>query len=120
MKVQLIGHDEKYALEQSLLTLFPDERPVYGTVEDTDARWAVVRKAEENDTVRFTTKLGYDGKTAEQSYAYPLSGTDYEREGQRRHALGLSFSPRRRTCSASLPRGAVSRAYARRKSRCLF
>ena len=32
MKVQLIGHDEKYALEQSLLTLFPDERPVYGAV----------------------------------------------------------------------------------------
>ena len=91
MKVQLIGHDEKYALEQSLLTLFPDERPVYGAVEDGDARWAVVTMAEENDAVRFTTKLGYDGKTAEQSYAYPLSGTDYEREGQRRHALGLSF-----------------------------
>ena len=91
MKVQLIGHDEKYALEQSLLTLFPDERPVYGTVEDSDARWAVVTMTEENDTVRFTSKLGYDGKTAEQSYVYPLSGTDYEREGQRRHALGLSF-----------------------------
>ena len=91
MKVQLIGHDEKYALEQSLLTLFPDERPVYGAVEDTDARWAVVEMTEENETVRFTTKLGYDGKTAESSYAYPLSGSDYEREGQRRHALGLSF-----------------------------
>ena len=69
MKVQLIGHDEKYALEQSLLTLFPDERPVYGAVEDTDTRWAVVTMAEENDAVRFTTKLGYDGKTAEQSYS---------------------------------------------------
>ena len=23
MKLELIGHDEKYALEQSLLTLFP-------------------------------------------------------------------------------------------------
>ena len=30
MKLELIGHDEKYAVEQSLLTLFPDERPVYG------------------------------------------------------------------------------------------
>ena len=91
MKVQLIGHDEKYALEQSLLTLFPDERPVYGAAEDSDTRWAVVTMVEENDTVRFTSKLGYDGKTAEQSYAYPLSGSSYEREGQRRHALGLSF-----------------------------
>ena len=33
MKVELIGHDEKYALEQSLLTLFPGEKPVYGTVD---------------------------------------------------------------------------------------
>ena len=31
MKLELIGHDEKYALEQSLLTLFPGEKPVYGT-----------------------------------------------------------------------------------------
>ena len=91
MKVQLIGHDEKYALEQSLLTLFPDERPIYGAVEDTDARFCTVEMREENETVCFTTKLGYDGKTAEADYAYPLSGTDYEREGQRRHALGLSF-----------------------------
>ncbi|MDO4812306.1 MAG: coproporphyrinogen dehydrogenase HemZ [Eubacteriales bacterium] len=91
MKVQLIGHDEKYALEQSLLTLFPDERPVYGTIEPADTRWAIVRMCEESGSVRFTTELGYDGKNAENSYTYPLSGTDYEREGQRRHALGLSF-----------------------------
>ena len=37
MKLELIGHDEKYAVEQSLLTLFPDERPVYGPVTDEDA-----------------------------------------------------------------------------------
>ena len=36
MKLELIGHDEKYAVEQSLLTLFPDERPVYGPVTDAD------------------------------------------------------------------------------------
>ena len=32
MKLELIGHDEKYAVEQSLLTLFPDERPVYASI----------------------------------------------------------------------------------------
>ena len=43
MKLELIGHDEKYALEQSLLTLFPGEKPVYGTVDKTaDTRWARV------------------------------------------------------------------------------
>ena len=91
MKVQLIGHDEKYALEQSLLTLFPDERPLYGTVGPDDARWAVVRMHEENGSVCVTTELGFDGTRAAGSHACPLSGTEYEREGQRRHCLGLSF-----------------------------
>ena len=29
MNLYLIGHDYRYAAEQMLLTLFPDERPVY-------------------------------------------------------------------------------------------
>ena len=91
MKLELVGHNEKYALEQSLLALFPDERPVYGKVEDGDARWARVTMAEDAARVEFVTELGYDGKTARRAYACPLSGGGYEREGQRRHALGLSF-----------------------------
>ena len=92
MKLELIGHDEKYALEQSLLTLFPGEKPVYGTVDKTaDTRWARVTLTEEDERVQVTTELGVDGKSAAHSYNYPLSGTDYEKEGQRRHALGLSF-----------------------------
>ena len=48
MKLELIGHDEKYAVEQSLLTLFPGEQPVYGTVDETDdARWARVTLTED-------------------------------------------------------------------------
>ncbi|MBR0310991.1 MAG: coproporphyrinogen dehydrogenase HemZ [Oscillospiraceae bacterium] len=91
MKLQLIGHNEKYALEQSLLTLFPGERPVYGEVAPEDARWAIVTMHDRGAQVEFVTEIGYDGKTARCAYAYPLSGNDYEREGQRRHALGLSF-----------------------------
>ncbi|MGM9607340.1 MAG: coproporphyrinogen dehydrogenase HemZ [Oscillospiraceae bacterium] len=34
MTVTLKGHDYKYAVEQMLLTLFPDERPTYGTEEE--------------------------------------------------------------------------------------
>ena len=91
MKLQLVGHEEKYALEQSLLALLPDERPVYGTVGAEDTRWAVVTMHEDAERVKFVTELGYDGKTARSAYAYPLSGDEYAREGQRRHALGLSF-----------------------------
>ena len=92
MKVQLIGHDEKYALEQSLLTLFPGEKPVYGMVDEAvDTRWARVTLTEDGETVQVTTELGVDGKSAAHSYDYPLSGTEYEKEGQRRHAVGISF-----------------------------
>ena len=92
MKVQLIGHDEKYALEQSLLTLFPGEKPVYGEVDEaSDVHWARVTLTEDEETVQVTTELGMDGKSAAHSYSYPFSGTDYEKEGQRRHAVGISF-----------------------------
>ena len=89
MKLQLVNHDEKYALEQSLLALFPDERPVYGTATPEDARRAVVTMTEDAEQVTFVTELWFDGKTARYPYSYPLSGDAYEREGQRRHALGV-------------------------------
>ena len=91
MKLELIGHDEKYAVEQSLLTLFPDERPVYGPVTDEDASAARITLTEDADSVCVTTELRCGGKATADCYSYPLSGTDYEKEGQRRHALGLSF-----------------------------
>ena len=91
MKLELIGHDEKYAVEQSLLTLFPEERPVYGRVTDEDARWARLTMMEDCTAVRVTTELGVDGESIERSYSFPLAGSDYEREGQRRHAIGMSF-----------------------------
>ena len=92
MKLELIGHDEKYALEQSLLTLFPGEKPIYVTVDETsDTHWARVTLTEEDERVQVTTELGVDGKSAAHSYDYPLSGTEYEKEGQRRHAVGISF-----------------------------
>ena len=34
MILRLIGHDYKYAVEQVLLTLFPEERPVYEDVDE--------------------------------------------------------------------------------------
>lgn len=34
MKIKLKGHDYRYAVEQMLLTLFPEERPTYDTEEE--------------------------------------------------------------------------------------
>ena len=36
MKLQLIGHDERYVVEQSLMNLFPGERPVYEPITPED------------------------------------------------------------------------------------
>mgnify|MGYP000234826757 CR=1 FL=1 len=52
---------------------------------------ARVTLTEEDERVQVTTELGVDGKSAAHSYDYPLSGTEYEKEGQRRHAVGISF-----------------------------
>ena len=67
MKLELIGHDEKYAVEQSLLTLFPDERPVYGPVTDEDASAARITLTEDADSVCVTTELRCGGKAADGS-----------------------------------------------------
>ncbi len=92
MKIQLKGHDEKYAVEQSLLALFPEERPVYETVEPAaDSRWMIVSLREDADSCHVTTELGWDGKTGPYTMGMPLTGTEYEKEGLRRRCIGLSI-----------------------------
>ena len=92
MKLELIGHDHKYVVEQSLLALFPEERPVYGSVDRAaDRRYAVITIAEAGDHCTVTTELGWDGSVASFPQAVTLTGDDYAREGQRRRAIGMSF-----------------------------
>ena len=92
MKLELRGAVNPYVVEQSLLAFFPEERPVYGTVDpETDRRWAVVTLREEGDRCAVTTELGWDGAAAPFTQGVPLSGDDYAREGQRRRAIGMSF-----------------------------
>ena len=115
MKLELIGHDEKYAVEQSLLTLFPDERPVYGPVTDEDASAARITLTEDADSVCVTTELRCGGKAAADCYSYP-SPARTTKEGQRRHALGLSFFRAAKEVLASPPHGAASPACAQARS----
>ena len=92
MKLELIGHDHKYVVEQSLLALFPEERPVYGSVDRAaDRRYAVITIAEAGDRCTVTTELGWDGSAASFPQTVTLTGDDYAREGQRRRAIGMSF-----------------------------
>ena len=91
MKLEFHGHDERYVVEQSLMNLFPGEKPVYEPVLPGDADWAVISLEEPEDLCRVTVSLCRDGRTAERRYEEPLSGDDFRREGQRRHAVGACF-----------------------------
>jgi len=91
MKLVLNGHDERYIVEQSLMNLFPGELPVYEPITPEDDTWAVISLREDADRCHVTTELSYHGKALPYSYGCPLSGTDFEKEGQRRHAVAASF-----------------------------
>lgn len=91
MKLVLNGHDERYVVEQSLMNLFPGELPVYEPIQPGDDTWAIISLREEADRCHITVELSYRGKTAPYSYGCPLTGTDFEKEGQRRHAVGACF-----------------------------
>lgn len=92
MKLILEGHNEQYAAEQSLLALFPDERPVYGTApEESDSSWARISLAQEGALCTAKTTIFYDGATDVGTAEEALAGDSYRQEGQRRKLLGLSF-----------------------------
>ena len=90
MKLVLNGHDERYTVEQSLMNLFPGELPVYEPILPGDESWAVITLREE-DGCRVTVELRHGGKTAAQACRAALSGTEFEQEGQRRHAIARCF-----------------------------
>ena len=91
MKLVLHGHDERYVVEQSLMNLFPGELPVYEPVRPGDESWAVITLRETETDCRVTVELRHGGKTAAQSCRAALSGTDFEKEGRRRHAVARGF-----------------------------
>ena len=91
MKLNLRGHEDRYAIEQSLLAFFPEERPVYEG-EDGDSH-AEVTLHEGNVYATGVTTLTYGGKTARCEARVRTAGVSdaYERERLRQRALKLSF-----------------------------
>lgn len=70
MRLTFRGHDDRYAVEQSLLAFFPEERPVY---EGEDGpRHGEVTLHEGAVYATSVTALTYDGKRRGPPPAYPL------------------------------------------------
>ena len=103
MKLTFRGHDDRYAVEQSLLAFFPEERPVY---EGEDGpRHAEVTLHQGAVYATGVTALTYDGKTARVSARVSLAGAadEYERERLRQRALKLSFFRAARDITGATP-----------------
>lgn len=90
MKLVFKGHDERYVVEQGMLSLFPGEKPLYEPILPQDDTWAVVT-LEEQEGCRVTVELCVKGSRGEHTLTVPLEGTEFQREGQRRRAIGRCF-----------------------------
>ena len=109
MKLEFHGREERYAAEQSLLNLFPGELPVCGSILPGDGAWARVTCEEQNDRLTVTADLFRHGRTGACRRDAPLSGGEYEREGQRRHAVtGALYLAYRDMGGPPLPWGALT------------
>lgn len=74
MKLYLSGHNYQYALEQSLLTLFPDQRPEYPDgppAPGEDAAWSTL--AVTGDTASAEARLQWKGQTAQSVSSCPAA-----------------------------------------------
>ena len=103
MKLTFRGHDDRYAVEQSLLAFFPEERPVYDGPEGERHGEVTLRQGAVYATG--VTALTYDGKTARASARVSLAGAadEYERERLRQRALKLSFFRAAREITGVMP-----------------
>ena len=82
MKLYLLNHDQRYAAEQMLLTLFPAERPEYPD-EPTDGDCAVLKLSRGVKSATVTCRLRRDGKTVLGRAAVPNTAlTDDVTEGR--------------------------------------
>ncbi len=91
MKLTFRGHNDRYAIEQSLLAFFPDERPTYeGEIGE---RHCTVSLHEGETFISASTVMTYDGQNARGAARIWIKGVtdEYEKERLRQRALKLSF-----------------------------
>ena len=92
MKLIFRGHDDRYAVEQSLLAFFPDERPVYEDAAPGEDH-ALVSLNRGKTYTTATTRIVYGGKTARGLSRVVIDPAldEYECERLRQKAVKLSF-----------------------------
>ena len=82
MNIFLEGHDHRYAVEQLLLTLFPDERPVYPERDD-GGDGVAIRLTRGERFASASCRLRRQGRTARGAARYALSRGSEPRDAVR-------------------------------------
>ena len=102
MKLIFTGHDYRYAVEQSLLAFFPNERPVY---EGGDGNTAWVGLTEDPGGAEAVTELTVDGRSARGTarVEIPEDTDGYGRERLKQRAVKLSFFQAARSRTGRTP-----------------
>ena len=92
MKLLFKGHDARYAVEQSLLAFFPQERPVYDPAAQEENQ-ATVTLSQGKKYITAVTTLCYDGCTKRgiSRVLWDPSADAYAAERLRQRAVKLSF-----------------------------
>ena len=104
MKLIFHGHDDRYAIEQSLLAFFPQQRPVYEPAQPGEDQAEVSLHTGKVYTTG-VTRLTCDGKTARgvSRIRIPAGLDEYETQRLRQRVLKLSFFKAARTITGVTP-----------------
>ena len=102
MKLIFRGHDYRYAVEQSLLAFFPDQRPVYGG-EDADTAVVALSAGPRLHTAATTLTVG--GRTARgvSRMEIPAGLDAYGQERLKQRIVKLSFFKAARELTGMTP-----------------
>lgn len=104
MKLIFRGHDDRYAVEQSLLAFFPEERPVYDPAAGEDSTATVTLSVGKTFTTAVTT-ISYGGKAARGISRERIDPAldAYETERLRQKVVKLSFFKAAQKITGSTP-----------------
>ena len=104
MKLLFTGHDQRYAVEQSLLAFFPQERPVYEP-DAAEENQADVRLSLGKTYATATTLIRYEGREGRGVSRVRIDGAAdaYEQERLRQRAVKLSFFKAARAVTGQTP-----------------
>ncbi len=104
MKLIFRGHDDRYAVEQSLLAFFPDERPVYEPAQQWEDH-AIVTLSVGKKYATAVTHITYHGRTERgmARVAVDAAPDEYELERLRQKAVKLSFFKAARAITGATP-----------------